>query len=425
LSLKPHLCQMEFLREQHVVSLADSCLGISDIYVADVFVPRPPYDEIQGFQAWAVTAREQTLAAMKRKNCVVTWIQLVVDHLGFMAILRFTHPVVMSQAKPAAVAILKCLPDEQRLAVKLGLRPLDEVDRDRIAAWQTLESLRPAVDTHEDISAEEPINISFVPKGTTFLAPPEEKPKTVAHFLEELEEEERSSRRDVEFLRPPRFMLTNGAEQPRGSASPNIEDPNDVWEWRVHREAVIVVLEVGERPERLTYLRCYRECRRQLLLQSRVNAEFSNACMLNVVRVAIQLAKDGCMPGPGEHGRKGEFIKRCATALQALDPSKESDPKKLSAQDQAFIRQALGGNLNTPYEGCLSDGCLDEETTWETVDLSIRGDPGDAMSTSRCTRCQYPKVFGRTVNSLRDIVGLQKVKKRWHCYLDMEWVDRK
>ena len=111
------------------------------------------------------------------------------------------------------------------------------------------------------------------------------------------------------------------------------------------------------------------------------------------------------MPGPGEHGRKGEFIKRCATALQALDPSQESDLKKLSAQDQAFIRQALGGvggDVITPYEGCLSDGCLDEETTWTIFDLSMPGE--DAMQMSRCTRCNCPKVFGRTVHSIRDIL---------------------
>ena len=148
------------------------------------------------------------------------------------------------------------------------------------------------------------------------------------------------------------------------------------------------------------------------MLQSRVREEYESPGMKQVVRVAMQLAEDGSMPGPGEHGRRSEFVKRCAAALRVLDPSKETDLKKLGAQDQALIRQALGGDISTPYEGCLSEECLDEETTWETSNLALPGEP--FMPMSRCARCKYPKVFGRSVNSLRDslLPSIEREAKR-------------
>ena len=247
----------------------------------------------------------------------------------------------------------------------------------------------------EDKDPEVPVDVFFVRKSQT-LVPPEEA-KTAAQLLEEC-----SSSEDEELLQPPRLMLTSGAEQPQPSAAPSILDPTVVWEWRAKNEAVIIVAEVGARPGRLAYIRCHRETRRQLLLQSRVKEQFCQPCMQHVVRVAMRLVKDGSMPGPGEHGRRNEFVKRCAAALRVLDPSKETDLKKLGAQDQALIRQALGGDISTPYEGCLSADCLDEETIWETSNNALPGEPFAPIS--RCSRCEYPKAFGRSVNSVHDIL---------------------
>ena len=54
----------------------------------------------------------------------------------------------------------------------------------------------------------------------------------------------------------PRLMLTNGSEQP---PAPNAFDPTGVWEYRVKCEGVIIVAEVGERPERLAFRRCHHQ----------------------------------------------------------------------------------------------------------------------------------------------------------------------
>ena len=119
-------------------------------------------------------------------------------------------------------------------------------------------------------------------------------------------------------------------------------------------EAVLVMAEGGKAPTELHYRHCHHECRRQILLQIRVRNEYKTPGMVQVVRVAMQLANGGSMPGPGEHGRKSEFIKRCATVLKALNPEEETDLKKLSAEDQSIIKRILGGNTNVPYDGCIS-----------------------------------------------------------------------
>ena len=94
-------------------------------------------------------------------------------------------------------------------------------------------------------------------------------------------------------------------------------DPTSVWAHRVKNDAVLVMAEGGEAPTKRHYRRCHHEYRRQLLLQKRVRDEYEKPGMVQVMRVAMKLANSGSMPGPGEHGRNIDFIKRCATALKA------------------------------------------------------------------------------------------------------------
>ena len=101
--------------------------------------------------------------------------------------------------------------------------------------------------------------------------------------------------------------------------------------------------EVGNPPTELQYRHCHHEYRRHLLIENRVRDQYDKPGMVQVMRVAMQLAKDGCLPGPGDHGRKSDFVKSCATVLQALDPTKEPDIKKLSPREQLLIRCILGG----------------------------------------------------------------------------------
>ena len=89
---------MEYLREQPVVSLADAFQA--QTFIADIFQPRPGFDEIVRFSgAWSTEATEKMQAAMKRKNCAVTWVQLVIDQHGLFVILRYEHPLILGDAK--------------------------------------------------------------------------------------------------------------------------------------------------------------------------------------------------------------------------------------------------------------------------------------------------------------------------------------
>ena len=133
-------CAMEFLQARFAFDLTE---GKVDTFVADVFQPRPDFEDAARFHIWSTDARKKMQHAMQRKNCPVEWAGLVIGQLGLLAIVRFQKRLILGSAKHAASSILQCLPDEQRRAVELGLRPLDEVDKDRISAWQTLADVRP------------------------------------------------------------------------------------------------------------------------------------------------------------------------------------------------------------------------------------------------------------------------------------------
>ena len=179
-------------------------------------------------------------------------------------------------------------------------------------------------------------------------------------------------------------------------------DPTSVWAHRVKNEAVLVMAQVGEAPTELHYRHCHHECRRQLLLQSRVRNEYTKPRMVQVMRVAVKLANSGSIPGPGEHGLNGHFIKRCATALKASAPDEETDLKKLSAEEQSIIRHILGGDNSVPYDGCLNQECLDKETTWVVKNGALAGE--SFLPIRHCARCKLPKAWGRTVHSVRDVL---------------------
>ena len=242
---------MDYLREQPTVSLADA--GAMDNFIADIFQPRPAVDDIARFsEAWSTQAAEKMQTVMKRKNRAVTWVQLVIDQHGLLAFLRVANPLHLGNVKLAAKVLFKCLPapftNEQRCAVQKSLRPLDEVDRDRISAWQTVDSLRPAGQKRkrpckQDESEQDyrpPIHRPHVTEEYRTLAEQAKILESNAKPMAELLAEESSSEEEV-VLQAPRLMLTDGSEQPQTLAVPNILDPASVWEYRAKSEAVIIV----------------------------------------------------------------------------------------------------------------------------------------------------------------------------------------
>ena len=386
---------MAFCCERPEVSLAGA--GRVETFVADVFRPRPSFEEMARFKEWGGTASEKMREAMNRKNCAVSWVQFVVDQHGLLVILRFKHHVILGAAKTAANAILKCLPDEQRISIQDGLRPLDEFDADRIRAWVTPQSLRPKRPRQEEGDEV----TTFFKRRRTEDAPPRPEPKSAAELLAEAsdsEEEAAEPRRGIadHLLSTESLQIT-----PSADSLLNRFDPATVWEFRVKQEATVVFAEVGTRPESLKFIRCHHESRRQLLLQDRVRREFETATLLTVVRVAMKLAEEGAIPGIGKHGRRSEFMERCSAALAALNPEAERVAARLPSDVQALIRSALSGD-GPPYEGCFSEQCLDLPADWIRVN--------DEMV--RCARCTLPRSFGRTVKCLADVLGPERLRRR-------------
>ena len=126
---------MQFLCEQPTLSLSEG--SKTDTFAVDLSQSRPDFDQIAAFHEWSTEAREKMQEAMGRKKCAVAWVALVVDDIGLMVVARFKHTLGLSDAKKAIGCILRCLP------MPAEFRPLDELDKNRIAAWKTLADLRP------------------------------------------------------------------------------------------------------------------------------------------------------------------------------------------------------------------------------------------------------------------------------------------
>ena len=398
---------MDYCREHIPVSPAAP--GEANTFIADMLQPRPDFDKLASFRTWAKDASDKMSEAMKRKGCPVSWVQLVVDQQGFLALLKFRHDVQICNAKLAAKAILNFIEEDQRRIVQQKIRPLDEADRDRLAEWVTIESLQPKGQKRKRSEEEEPQPSNKQARHAEvaqLVAEGVMKAPTLEEYMAQASSDEESEAE----LEPPRLMLTDGATS-AALAPLNYDDPASLWEHRVKTEATIVLAEAGTRPEALKFIRCHREDRRQILLQSRVNKGYDNPTLQSVVRVAMQLAKEGAIPGVGDHGRRSEFIKRCASALASLDPDAEGVLTSLSIREQALIRSALGGE-GPPYEGCFSEQCMDKEPSWTERDLSLPNAP--RMVLSRCSRCNMPKSYGRTFSMRALVDGFEPKGRPFH-----------
>ena len=124
------------------MSFAD---GKPKAFIADFPESRPPFEHIKLWVGkWRAQIDKGVTEVMQRKNSAVSCIQVLVDQHGLLVIACFKHPVIVSTAKTALRAIFHRMPKEATHdTAEEGLRPLDQVDADRIRAWQTTDTLRP------------------------------------------------------------------------------------------------------------------------------------------------------------------------------------------------------------------------------------------------------------------------------------------
>ena len=400
---KPRPQAMQFLHEQPSFSLVEGTK--TDTFVADLFQPRPGFDELAAFHQWGTDARKKMLEAMDRKSCPVAWMALVIDEHGALVVLRFRQEIQPSNAKSATRYVLDCLPQQQRDAVEKDLRPLDELDMLRIKAWKTLAALRPKEKRKRDASSDE-----------EDAEPLAKRPRPMHELLAELSSDSESEQEAT----PPRLALSHAphsAPSARGgaasaSATPDVSvlallDPTCAWQPLAELMAAIVVAEAGQRPAELPFIRCHREKRRELLLKSAVEAEWSNPSLVKFVQAAMKLAKEGSLPS-FKQGARAEFLCRCAAALLRSNPRAEGNVCKLSAEDQALIRHAVGGG-EVPYDGCLNEECAGKgkKPKWDTKPFILEPGGEAEGTTSRCAYCGFLRANGRTYTSVN---GLQKLK---------------
>jgi hypothetical protein len=254
-----------------------------------------------------------------------------------------------------------------------SLRPLDEPDEVRIGAWKTVDELRPKVKPRSGPSA----------------------PQSLAEFMEQNDYSDSGDEGGGESGNETQSTLalrgvgeTTLAVAARGGSKV-------AWAARSQAYATVVIASTGATPE-LTYIRCHREQRRHLLLTRRLREDTGTAsALVKAVQIAAQMARDGSLPAPGGR-RTSEFMKRCAEAARAVSPEAETDASKLPREEQEAVRRALG-NEKEPYQGCLSEECLDEDTVWVTEELG-------GLSYSRCARCKMLKAMGRTISTPLSII---------------------
>ena len=208
---------MEFLRQQPIVSLAD---GEPKTFIAEFPQSRPKFDHAKLWsETYSADVVKKIKALMQRKNCAVSWIQFVVDQHGFLIIVCFEHSLILGDAKRATKVLLRCLPFEATpCAAAKGLRPLDEVDADRIRAWQTIDTLRPRGKKRAREESDDEEEVRFVkPKQELVLRKAEPPPKSAGQLLAELSDESSSE----EEVPPPRLMLTNGPAEANDHSDPD------------------------------------------------------------------------------------------------------------------------------------------------------------------------------------------------------------
>ena len=378
---------MNFFRGRLGLSLADRAGSKHTCFAADLFSPRPPFAEIAGCGAAAQKWQTEVAALMAKKTCPVRWLAIFVDLEGAWLLTVAASEQQVSTMRTALGRVLTPLPAKQRRAVEESLRPLDELDRDRVAAWDTVDDLRPEVRASARGKAHSP----------------EARPPVALNTLNEFMEQYSDS--EEEFINVPQTLELRGSAAAemgsdavftrRGHSHTHLA----CWTLRAQTLATVVVISVGEPPE-LTYIRCHREGRRHLLLTRRLRQEISPASpatLAQVAELAARMAVEGSLPKP-DAKRKSYFLQRCGDALRAVSPQAETVIAKLTVHERHCVKMAMARLLGEGHEqpeGCLNEACADKQTVWVTRELAIF--PGEAPVTmSRCSHCGCPKSYNRT-----------------------------
>lgn len=327
---------MEFLKQPFQLELVEILNSKYHTFAAEIFSPRPEFEELQGCRDWARDTQDQVQETVTHRTTdrgrVEPFLAFLVDYRGTWLIVQYPCAQLLANVRRSLEGLLSDMPEKLRTPALKTLHAFDELDKHRLQHGIIADTLRQNFADYADSDDES-----------------DELPQTLA-------------------LRQPGVLTTRA-------------NLHEQWLLQATQLATIVVVKIGPSPECLRWCHCRLECRRQQLIAARISAAGQTTPMVHCVEVAIEMAKEKSIPALGRHGRNKEFIERCAEAVKIAFPQAETSIDKLSASDQNRVRAALGGEM--PYGGCLSTQCLDQKTVIEK----------DASGIPRCKRCQRAPGF--------------------------------
>jgi len=293
---------------------------------------RPSFEEILGYEEVAAELELKMIVAVARCKSTLVSMDILMDIAGMIAVFTFSSQVPSGPAKLTVDTIIQAFPQQQREALIRTFRPLDELDRFRFDAMQTVRSLRPCVPKEK----EEPEEFFCIP-GETNNDP---KFKSVEAYCLALEEEERIEKESLaEEVWQNTLAVTDNASVSGSTLA--VQRAKVEWVELAQNYATISILSIGSC--KLTYIRCHREARRVLLLERGLD---SSCSLCGSVKVAMQHSDAGALPHPSQSRLiKMEFTRGCIAVLKSKNPSAESDVKKLSFKDPGGIIGGMGGGV--------------------------------------------------------------------------------
>ena len=297
---------MQFLSNTPALSLSDQGSKYTT-YCAEMFQGRPCIEQVCAFHPWAQELNDKFTSALAKPACPVAQLLVYLDDQGAFIVASLKLPDITNNARKVLDTVLKGLPEEQRRVALTSLHPLDELDKQR------LEAMRAVTVPHAHVRPERPT------------------PTTLQAFLEDASDSEEEGVKICVPLRPQLKALTDDS---------SFREEFEADRQRYVMSADVVLIQVGEAP--LTYVRCYKECRREALIAKHLGA---SPTLLSTVKVAVAMSKLDQLPSVGAHGRKTEFMRRCKGALKFLKPDAETEVKKLSVEDQRGIAASLDTRL--------------------------------------------------------------------------------
>ena len=108
---------MEFFRDRLAFRLVQVASQHST-FAADLFSPRPKFEEIRSHAAWAQEKQEQMQALMDRKACPLAWLAFFMDQQGAWMLAASKKPTQLNNMRSGLTNMLSVWPKAQQDSVK-------------------------------------------------------------------------------------------------------------------------------------------------------------------------------------------------------------------------------------------------------------------------------------------------------------------